>query len=42
MDKIYMKYVANLFDLELNEPFTLLSLEGDECKKRVHFHRKRA
>lgn len=32
MDKIYMKYVANLFGLELGEPFTLVNSDGDEVK----------
>lgn len=40
MDKIYMEYVANLFGLELGEPFTLVNSNGDEDKNGYTFTEK--
>lgn len=37
MDKNYMKHVANLFGLELGEPFTLVNSNGDEDKNWYMF-----
>lgn len=37
MDKNYMKYIANLFGLELDEPFTLLNSNGDMDKNGYIF-----